>query len=102
MNEYLDPEYSMDTLWSELGRLRPIVSDAQAMINAFRDIDPDTEVETSTGRMIPAFVFLDCANKNMLLANDISAIESAIWWRTHAHEPNADPELFVITFGHRP
>lgn len=102
MNEYLDPAYSMASLWGELGRLRPIVFDAQAMIDALRDIDRDTEVETSTGRMIPAFVLLDCASDNMLLANDISAIESAIWWRTHATEPIADPELFAITFGHLP
>jgi len=102
VNEYLDPAYSLASLSSELGRLRPIVSDAQAIIDALRGIDPNTEMETSAGRMIPAFVFLNCASDNMLLANDISAIESAIWWRTHATKPVADPELFAITFGHRP
>jgi len=102
MNEYLDPQYSIDDLWQELGHKRPIVAEARRILHTFVDVDGDIEVETQSGQMISVSQCLHMAREDMPNANDMSAIEWAIWWRTQARDPHTDPELFNIIFGHHP
>ena len=101
MIEYMGPEYNVGDLWFELSRKHPIVAGARETLAALNNIDENTQVETSTGLMVPASHFLAEARYDMLNANDISAIEHEIWKRTYGSRPSSNPDLFAFMFGHK-
>jgi hypothetical protein len=78
MNEYSTSAYNLEALVFELERLRPIVAEANALIDELAGLDPRHKIQTDSGRMVPVSYFLKRAHDALLLANDISQIEQEI------------------------